>query len=319
MSNKELSIVIVSFNAKAILLQCLESILNAEIGVPHEIIVVDNASTDGSPDMIETHFKDVVLIKNNGNLLFAKANNQGINIAEGKYLLLLNSDTIVQKGAIDLLIKFLSDYPKAAAVGPKVLNVDGTLQSKGNPPPSVHGTIFRWMGFHKIIPLKRLHHFLFPKLYWYPDEIVRVGWISGCCMLIRKEIINKIGGFCEDLIFYGEDVEWCYRAIKAHYEVWYVPTASIVHIGGGSTSEPIKKTLQDETLLLQNYTVLVRKTVGLFRGVVMSCIASFVIYFTYLLLYYHNRMYAKEKLRQAKWEIVAFKYLLANGGKESGA
>ncbi len=199
MMDIELSIIIVSFNTKDLLRSCLQSICSTITTVAYEIIVVDNNSKDGSPKMIENEFKDLRLIKNEDNYGFAKANNQAIKIAKGKYLLLLNSDTILIDGAIENLNKFIDEKPNAAAVGPKVINFDETLQSKGYSFPSILLALITFFRFPKFLSEKKIAHW-FPKYFWNENDIRQVDWISGCCMLIRREVINKIGMLSEDFL-----------------------------------------------------------------------------------------------------------------------
>lgn len=311
-----LSIIIVSFNTKELLQQCLESLEAATIRVPFEIIIVDNASVDGSQEMIKEQFKDIFLIENSGNLMFARANNQGIAAARGRYLLLLNSDTIVQKSTIESLIDFLNEHPKAAAVGPKVLNLNGTLQSKGFSFPSIRGTILNCLGIGKKTDnmiLDKLKSLLFPNHYWHENDVISVGWVAGCCFMVRKSAIDLIGGLCEDLFFYGEEVEWCYRVVKANYEIWYLPTVAIEHIGGASSSKKI-----DECLLRKNYKLLCEKTIGIRRVVISSCMTILIRYSLYLALLiigcgnpYRARVYT-----QVRGEMAVLKYLISKNAND---
>lgn len=138
----DLSIIIVSFNTRELLDRCLCSIYLSHSKIPYEIFVVDNSSSDGSNEMVKAKYPQVKLILNSENVGFARANNEVMKIAKGKYYLLLNSDTIVEEGTIDTLVNFIERYPKAAAVGPKILNYDGSLQSKGYYFPSIFFTFF---------------------------------------------------------------------------------------------------------------------------------------------------------------------------------
>lgn len=303
----DLSVIIISFNTKELLQQCIESVRSTKINALYEIIVVDNASTDGSAEMVERKYRDILLIRNSENVLFSKANNQAMALARGKYLLLLNSDAIVRGGAIELLMKFMAMNKKAAAVGPKVLNIDGTLQSKGFPLLSIRATILRHLGLNKNIIPKRIKQKIFSKYFWYEDDIVNVGWVAGCCILMRRDIIEKIGGLCEELPFYGEEIEWCYRATGAGYEVWYVPTAEILHIGGASTKESL-----DDNCRLQNYKLLFKKTIGVNKGIVLSVATIIIKCFKYLLALILKPGFAGGLLREVKWETVVLRYFIKN-------
>lgn len=317
----ELSIVIVSYNTRDILKQCLESIAMSDIMLPNEIIVVDNGSRDGSNEMIESCYHSVILIRNQDNLLFAKASNQGIRAGRGAYVMLLNSDTVLQKGVAEKLTKFLIEHPRAAAAGPKVLNLDGSLQSKGAPLLSLFSTAMILLGVGKNISTGKLEQTLFPKICWDENRKSRVGWIAGCCMMIRKEALVEVGGLSQELFFYGEELEWCHRANRAGWEIWYVPEASVFHIGGCSTSAEIREVIQNKDLQLRNYSVLMKNTVGLGRGAVISFVTIVLKFLRYLmaLAIRKETNVCNDLLRQAKWEVVVFKYLLTNGSKESRA
>lgn len=301
----KLSIIIVSFNNKLVLQQCLESLYAAEITIPHEIIIVDNASTDGSTEMIEAQHSNVLLIKNNENLMFAKANNQAMAVAQGDYLLLLNSDTIIQKGSIKRLVDFLSAHPKVAAVGPKVLNVDGTLQSKGFPLSPILWGILRSLSINKLP--EKLKKQMSAKYFWSADDFAQVLWISGCCMLLKHAVVKEIGGLCEEFFFYCEDTEWCYRANKAKYEIWYVPTAVITHIGGSSTSKPV-----NNLLLLENFKLLCDKTIGLPKAIIATSVTIPIKFMKYLALRLTRRegSHIKSLKKELEWEFDVLIYLV---------
>ncbi|MCX7761739.1 MAG: glycosyltransferase [Candidatus Kryptonium sp.] len=231
----DLSIIIVNYNVKDFLENALISIRNATAGLNTEIFVVDNASEDGSVEMIRQKFPDVKLIANSENLGFAKANNQALKLAKGKYILLINPDTIVQEDTFKILISFFETHPECGMAGCKVLNPDGTLQlacRRSFPTP--------WVAFTKMVGLSAL----FPKskifgrynlTYLDPNEITEVDAVSGSFMMIRREIYEQVGGLDEDFFMYGEDIDWCYRIKKAGWKIYYVPLTQIIHFKGEST------------------------------------------------------------------------------------
>lgn len=231
----DLSIIIVNYNVKEFILNAIQSIYKAKNNLNIEIIVVDNNSSDGSPEIIKNTFPEVKVIPNKANLGFAKANNQGIKIAQGKYLLLLNPDTIVQEDTFTTLIDFLEKHPDAGMCGCKILNPDGSLQlACRRSYPSL------WVAFTKITGLSNL----FPKsklfgkynlTYLDENQTYEVDAISGSFMFLRKEVIDKVKGLDEDFFMYGEDLDFCYRIKQAGYKIYYVHNTSIIHYKGEST------------------------------------------------------------------------------------
>ena len=236
----ELSIIIISYNTNEILKCCLQSIKSSNLMISHEIIVVDNASTDGSADMVEREFPGVILIRNETNDMFAKANNQAMRIASGKYFLFLNSDCLIVQGNIEKLYNFIrTKQPQVACVGPRVLNLDGTLQSEGYPLYTIKMmllTIIKAKYWGKYFPWYQL----FPHGMIQNGRVRKVGWIHGSCMMLEREKCLEIGGFDEGINFYGEEIDLCRRLHDRGYEVWVIPKATIVHLGGKSTTSEIK-------------------------------------------------------------------------------
>ncbi len=231
----DLSIIIVNYNVKEFLENALLSIRKAIEGISAEIFIVDNASEDGSVEMVKQKFPEVNLIANGENVGFAKANNQALKLAKGKYVLLINPDTIVQEDTFKVLISFLDSHPECGMVGCKVLNPDGTLQlacRRSFPTP--------WVAFTKMVGLSNL----FPKskvfakynlTYLDPGEVTEVDAVSGSFMMIRREVYEQVGGLDEEFFMYGEDLDWCYRIKKAGWKIYYVPYTQIIHFKGEST------------------------------------------------------------------------------------
>ena len=233
MTSRDLSTIIVSFNTRDILRRCLAEIVRHTGELRHEVIVVDNDSRDGSAEMVDREFPQVRLIRNDRNTMFAHASNQGMEAARGRHLLLLNSDAFVRAGTMQRMVRFLDDTPAAAMVGPKVLNVDGSLQSKGFAAPSIGLGLVRVSGLNKLLPdsLKRR---LFASYFWDENQAVMPDVLSGCCLMARASVVREIGALCEDSYHGGEDGEWCFRARRFGYQVWYFPEAVVEHIGGAS-------------------------------------------------------------------------------------
>lgn len=256
MKNPRLSIIIISYNTSDVTRDCLKSIFNAKWRDDFEVIVVDNNSHDGSVEMILNEFPDVKLIANNENKLFSIANNQGAEIAQGEYLLLLNSDTLIYEDNLQKMIDFFdTQKDDVICIGPKILNKDGSLQSCGMPE---WGNLFQHFAnvnhLNRILPL----HLVSSPLNRNPDCTHKTGWVLGACMMIRNDLYKKVGGLNEKLIFYGEEPEFGFRTKKLGYKTIYYADASIIHLGGVSTNKKTRTFEQD----IAEYNSLVQLTVG---------------------------------------------------------
>lgn len=238
-----LSICIVTLNAQQYLRNCLESIKSQTGNLNYEIIIVDNASTDNTLEMLKENYPEIKVIVNKQNLGFTKPNNQAIRISKAeKYILLLNPDTILYESSLQNLVDFAEQHPDAGIIGPKVLNDDGTFQKhckRGEGRPWETFTYF--LGLSKFFPEVK---FFSGYLQTHLNENLthEVPAISGCCMLIRRATLDTIGSLDEDLFAYQEDTEYCVRARKAGWKVYYTPSAHITHLGGkgGSRAQPYK-------------------------------------------------------------------------------
>ena len=299
-----LSIIIVNYNVKEFLQNLLHSIEKAAADLEVEIIIVDNASDDGSIEMLHKNFNNIILIENKKNVGFGAANNQGLKIAKGKFILLLNPDTIVKEDTFTEMIKFFEHNSAAGMAGCKVLNSDGTLQlacRRGFPGP--------WTSFTKVAGLSKL----FPKsklfarynlTYLDENKTYEVDAISGSFMMFRREVYEKIGGFDPDFFMYGEDLDLCFRTQKDGYKVYYVNTTEIIHYKGEST----KRSKIDETKIFYDamhlfvkkhfsasfvvefilqFAIILRKFlafVNIYKYVIISSIFDFVLFAFAILL-----------------------------------
>jgi hypothetical protein len=222
----DLSAIILSYNTQALTCACVKSVLADASHLSHtiEIIVVDNASTDDTAATLRREFPTVHVIVNATNLGFARGNNIGLAAAQGRYLLLLNSDTEVQPGALGALIEFMEAHPEAGACGPQLLNPDGTVQPSGRSLPSVWSVL---VGMTKIYWLwKRDFYAEGGRNY---QQVRQVGEVSGAALLVRREVYHRVGGLDPNFFAYYEDVDWCKRIGEAGFAVYYVPAARIVH------------------------------------------------------------------------------------------
>lgn len=259
-----LSVIIISFNTKALLLKCVTDALESIQRLSAEIVLVDNASADGSPEAIEALRNDrITVIRNTENLGFARANNQAIRVARGNYLLLLNSDAFLQGGAVETLVRFMEEHPRAAAVGPKILNADGTLQNKGFCFPSVAGALLYLSGLERFVRQRTLYSLL-PRLCWDEDQTLEVDFLHGCCMLIRKVELEALGGFAEDYFMYFEEQDWCFRARERGAQIWYCPEARVVHYGSASPMDNRSKVFDRSMLMFY------QRNIGAIRGLAIT-------------------------------------------------
>jgi hypothetical protein len=230
----DLTICIVNWNTCADLRRALESVFARAGEARFEVIVVDNASADGSPAMVRREFPAVRLIMNRFNRGFAAANNEALRRARGRYRLLLNSDTIVHPGAFAELVKFTDAHPDAGAVGLRVLNPDGTLQYSCRRFPRLATGLFRKVPLGRLIPDNRWNReYLMSD--WAHDTVREVDWVSGAAMCLRAEALAQVGLLDEEYFMYCEDVDWCYRARRAGWKIYYLPRAVVTHVVGRST------------------------------------------------------------------------------------
>lgn len=258
-SSPELSVIIVSWNAKKYLQECLHS-LSSNITRTHEIIVVDNASTDGSPEMVIHDFPRVKLVQTGRNLGFAKANNIGILQSQGNYIALINSDVNVFPGCLDHLANFLDTNPVAGMVGPRIMNGDRSQQPSCRLFPNLWNTFCGMLNLYKIFPSSRLFSSEQMSYFSY-DRITEVEILSGCFILARRTAVSEFGLLDEDFWMYGEDVDWSRRCKIAGWKLFFTPDGEAIHYGGGSSANnPVRFEIAQQQARLQ----LWRKHYGAF-------------------------------------------------------
>ena len=247
----DVSIIIVSWNAKHHLLSCLNSLENTPNGYSQEIIVVDNASSDGSPDAVARQFPQVTLIKNKKNLGFARANNIGIRQSSGRYICLVNSDVIVLNGCIENLISFMDNHPTTGMVGPRILNPDRTLQHSCRHFPTIWNNLCQALTLNHLFPKSRF--FSGPCMnYWNLDSVRSVDVLGGCFWMVRRKSLNEVGLLDEDFFIYGEDLDWCRRFHQVGWDIVFYPMAEAIHIGAASSNNaPIRFYLELQKAGLQ--------------------------------------------------------------------
>ena len=233
MTQPDLSIIIVNYNTEGLLADCLRSVFAA--AAPKnglDVIVVDNNSSDGSVPMVAKQFKQVKLVRNKANLGFARANNEGFKITKGKYILFLNSDTVVKRYSLVKPLKFLKNHPKVGAITIKLVTADGSLDidnHSGYPTP--------WASFTHFSYLSRLfpHSSIFNPYYLGLKKLNRIHTIpvaAGSFLMMPAKIFDQIGRWDEAYYFYGEDIDLCYRINQAGYKIIYYPKVSTLHLKG---------------------------------------------------------------------------------------
>ncbi len=250
----DLSIVIVSWNVRRLLRRCLESIRRPEesrgrdgsgaLGpdkdqarLTTEIIVVDNGSQDGSVEMVRKHFPNIRLIANEENRGFSAANNQGIRVAHGRYVLVLNPDTEVTGDALATLVAFADGHPDVGLAVPQLLNPDGTIQSSRRRFPTLLTALFESTCLEPWAPPGLLKHYYV--LDQADDVIQDVDWVTGAAMLVRREAMDDVGFLDEGFFMYSEELDWCKRLREAGWRIVYVPRARIVHYVGKSSEQAV--------------------------------------------------------------------------------
>lgn len=236
----DVSVVIVSWNSWGVLRGCLDSIIRTSDGFMYEIIVVDNASSDSSCDEIVRDYSSVRLIKNDKNIGFAAANNVAIRQALGRYVLLLNPDTIVHSGAIIASIRFADKEKKCGVLGCRTLEANGTLQHNCFLSPSPLNFALSTFGLHTLFPNSRI--FGRERMtYWELEDSRKVPNVAGCYMLVRHEAIVDVGLLDEQFFMYAEEMDWCKRFREGGWEIWYTPDATITHFGGVSSAQNLEE------------------------------------------------------------------------------
>jgi hypothetical protein len=232
----KLSIIIVSWNVREDLVRCLRSIEDNHPLTPYEVIVVDNASSDGTMECLRRDFPAATVIENEQNRGFAAANNQGIQKAGGQYIFLLNPDTIVHSGSLDVLIRFMDNNPDAGACGPKLLDGIGKPCHWGGEFPTFRFALYS-KTILRLLGIFRGHYKKVKKGTFYRDRQSEVSHLCGAALMVRRSVIEKIGSLDESFFMYYEDVDLCLRVVQTGARVFYVPEAMITHFGGGSSNQ----------------------------------------------------------------------------------
>lgn len=306
MKYPKLSIIIINWNTKELLKNCLKSACENTHGIDYEIFVVDNASSDGSAEMVEKEFPQVKLIKNKENVGFAKANNQAIQKSNGNYILLLNPDTIVLPGALAQMVEFMNENSRVGALGPKLLNSDESLQPSCRSFPSLSTALFEETLLNRVFPKNRIIG-KYKMGYWEHNDIREVDQPMGSALMVRREVIDQVGLLDEQFYMYYEEVDWCYRIKKQGWKIYFLPQAQIIHHGGASSGKVGSKSL------IETYRSMYRffkKHRGAFSVVLLKIIVEigFIMKIAVLsLLYLINKPRRKESALKLKAIFAVFK------------
>jgi N-acetylglucosaminyl-diphospho-decaprenol L-rhamnosyltransferase len=291
--NLILSIIIVNWNTRDLLVECLSAIADGIAPLSPaqvETIVVDNASTDDSVALVRKLFPWVRLLQNSTNIGFAGGNNQALQQNQGRYCLLLNSDTVVSAGSLAIMVEFMEQHPTAGAVGAKLLNPDGSFQASYAAFPTL------WSEFCLLTGLARWTIGQYaPSPPPYADEAARlVDWVSGASLMVRRAALDQIGFMDEGYFMYSEETDLCWRLKQRGWQIWYVPDALIIHVGGASTSQ---MALTNHTRLYQSKLRFFRKNYGLWQA---CCLGSLLLVFSGVKLCVWRVLGATELNKQRK-------------------
>lgn len=261
-STPDASIIIVSFNTREILRECLESVAQEAAGLHIEILLVDNNSSDGSPEMVEQDFPQVQLFRSDVNLGFGAANNVALAQARGRYFVLLNSDAFLEQGALALAIRHMDQTPVCGLGGAKLVGRDGVLQPSSRMFHSLLGDCIVLTGLAAKYPKSRLFG-AFDRTWADSKEAAAVDWVPGAFSIIRPEALQKVGMFDPAFFLYYEEVDLCLRIKKAGYTVMYWPDIVVIHVGGESSRQ--LKTLEFSSKAAQVVLWRMRSTLLYYR------------------------------------------------------
>jgi len=236
----DLSIIIASYRTKALLRDCIESIYAQTREIQYEVVVIDNCSDDGSVEMLQADFPLVRMIANPENRGFAAANNQGFGISKGRFITMLNSDTIVVDGALQKIVRFMIGKPEASIVGCKLLNMDGSTQPSVRSFPDFWNLVCEATFLYRLFPRSPFFGRFYHSYFKY-DRDIRVDWVNGACLTFRRSVYDVVGGLDERFFMFSEEVDFCRRASDAGFQTWFHHGAEIMHLWAGSSFSQLQR------------------------------------------------------------------------------
>jgi GT2 family glycosyltransferase len=249
-----ISVIIVSYNTRDILRQCLEALFTHTSGVEFEVLVVDNDSRDGSPAMVRQEFPQVTLVANDVNLGFAAANNQAFAMARGEFILLLNPDAFVTEGAIAKGLEFMRQTPRCGICGGRIVDQDGRVRPSARRFPNALAKFFALSGLSSRYPDSPLFNRRDFGGFAH-DRVREVDWVPGTFTLLRRKMLDEIGFFDERFFMYYEETDLCLRAKKAAWQVFFIPDAEVEHIGGASSQTRQDKAYDQSSSQVINFRI----------------------------------------------------------------
>jgi len=255
MNQPDLSICILNWNGKNFITECITSVYSANLSVSFEIILIDNNSTDGSAEEAVLSFPDIRLVKNPDNCGFAKGNNSGIKVSNGKYIVLLNPDTLVYPGAFDEMLTFMDKHEMVGICGPRLCHPETKkVETSARSFPTLMPLFWNLTYLDRIFPESRFWA-SYQRTWNTSDEPHGVDWVTGACLIIRRDTVDKIGLLDEAIFMYCEDIDWCFRCKKVGLEVFYLPGVLMGHFRGQSSRQRQKNTESDLSVWgAQQYT-----------------------------------------------------------------
>ncbi|MBN4061514.1 glycosyltransferase family 2 protein [bacterium AH-315-G11] len=291
----DISVILVSYNTEYLIFQAMTALYGAVGTLNVQVIFVDNASRDDSVTVIKEQYPECELIENEKNVGFGRANNQAVPLIKGRYVLLLNTDAFVSPDTLEKTVAYMDEYEKCGLLGVKLIGRDGALQPSCRYFPTPFNIFLQQTGFKKFFPATRM----VDDMDWGHDSPKSCDWVPGCYLLMRKEVIDQVGLFDERYFLYSEEVDLCFAAKKADWQVHYFSDTSVIHLGGESAKsdgEITESGGQLESLQIESELLYFRKNHGFFgvlSHVVLQLMTSAILLVKSLL---------KGKGRGASWK-----------------